>query len=367
MESRLTLLLPAIAFVILFCIPRPVREAVDYPLPSPLPLTGAWAFGKSLASAGKIGENVLSGCESFVVDEKRKIGYCSAERSVIAYHFENQTTETIAVLGGRLGGLHIDDNGDVYVADFSQGFFQIDPRSRIVSLVATEADGLPFGYADDVEVAQDGTLYLTDATQVYLTKQWPTHSFDPLYPFLVDYLSAKPSGRLIKLDSKTRKATVLLQDQYFLNGIALSADESYLLLTETNALKVKRFWLKGEKKGLVEDFLTNLPGYPDSIHRGSDGTFWITIFNLRFPYLESLSPYGFLKSLILRLPASYVNRLATGVHHSLVVQVNQDGKVLRSFHDDSGAVNPITSCIEYDGKLYLSSMVQNAVSVFPLK
>jgi hypothetical protein len=42
-------------------------------------------------------------------------------------------------------------------------------------------------------------------------------------------------------------------------------------------------WLKGEKSGQAESFVDNLPGGPDNIRLGSDGSFWIAILPVSLP------------------------------------------------------------------------------------
>jgi sugar lactone lactonase YvrE len=42
-------------------------------------------------------------------------------------------------------------------------------------------------------------------------------------------------------------AVAWLQGLYYVNGVALSKDESYLLLAETDRIRVVKYWLKGPK------------------------------------------------------------------------------------------------------------------------
>lgn len=38
---------------------------------------------------------------------------------------------------------------------------------------------------------------------------------------------------------------MLLKDLYFANGVALSKDESFVLVAETFQYRISRYWLKG--------------------------------------------------------------------------------------------------------------------------
>lgn len=55
------------------------------------------------------------------------------------------------------------------------------------------------------------------------------------------------TGRLLSYSPQTGETRVLATDVFYANGVALSRDESYLLLAETGALRILRIWLKGPK------------------------------------------------------------------------------------------------------------------------
>lgn len=84
------------------------------------------------------------------------------------------------------------------------------------------------------------------------------------------YVQARPSGRLLSYDPATGRTTVLANDIWFANGVALSRDESFVAFVETNGLRVHRYWLKGTDQGppsisrdqanLMSLYLELLPG-----------------------------------------------------------------------------------------------------------
>lgn len=69
------------------------------------------------------------------------------------------------------------------------------------------------------------------------------------------------SGRLLSYNPKTGKTHVVAQGFWFANGVALSRDESFIAVVETNTQTVHRVWLAGAKVrpkllcGLLEQFL----------------------------------------------------------------------------------------------------------------
>ncbi len=70
---------------------------------------------------------------------------------------------------------------------------------------------------------------------------------------------------------------VVLDGLRFANGVALSADESFVAVAGTGGRSVVRRWLSGPHEGRSEPLVTDLPGHPDNISRGSDGLIWVTV------------------------------------------------------------------------------------------
>ena len=63
-------------------------------------------------------------------------------------------------------------------------------------------------------------------------------------------MELKEDGGLYKYNPKTNKISTLIDGTYFGNGVVLSKNEDFLLLTETSKYRVLKYWLKGDKKGL---------------------------------------------------------------------------------------------------------------------
>ena len=133
----------------------------------------------------------------------------------------DETVTSLANTGGRPVGIAFAPDGKLIVADAVKGLLSIDPVGE-VTLLADGAGSEPLGFADDVTVAQDGTIYFSDAS----TKFGPQE-------YLYDMLEARPHGRLVRYDPATHDTTVLLPDMCFANGVALSKNEDFLLVNET--------------------------------------------------------------------------------------------------------------------------------------
>ena len=59
------------------------------------------------------------------------------------------------------------------------------------------------------------------------------------------------SGRLLAYSPASKKTSVVAEEFLFPNGVAVSADGSYLLMVETGAARIWKLWLQGAKVGLV--------------------------------------------------------------------------------------------------------------------
>jgi sugar lactone lactonase YvrE len=234
------------------------------------------------------------------------------------------------------------------VADGDRGLLSVDPNGA-VTVRATEAGGLRFGLADDVDAA-GGKVYFSDAS-------W-RHGKDQL---LRDTLEARPHGRLLEYDPASGETRALLGDLDFANGVAVAPDGRFVLVAETFRYRVRRYWLAGPDAGHDEVFADNLPGFPDGVSSAGDGTFWLALYTVRNRLLERvLHPRPWLKRLIARLPRAVASRTQP---YGLVLALDGDGNVLRSLHDPGGErVRRVTSVEARDGYLYLGSVEGDAIA-----
>jgi len=238
------------------------------------------------------------------------------------------------------------------VCDSYRGLLSVDPAGQ-VSVLATEAEGVPFRFTDNLDVARDGTVYFSDASSRFGQPD-----------YMLDLLEARPHGRLLRYDPATRRTTVLLGDLYFANGVALSRNEDFVLVNETYRYRIRRLWLSGPKAGTSDVFLDNLPGFPDNLDGNRKGSFWLALFTVRNPIGDTLHPHPWLKSLLAKLPHFAWPRPKP---YGLVLEVDEEGRILRSLHDPGGLRVPqITTAREHDGFLYLGNLDRSWVGKLKL-
>jgi len=233
------------------------------------------------------------------------------------------------------------------VADAVKGLLSIDRDGRIVVLT-TQADGVPFRFTNDLDVAEDGTIYFTDSSYKF-----------SLTELKADILEHQPNGRLLAFERRTKQTRVVLRDLYFPNGVAISPDQSFVLVCETGSYSVRRVWISGPKAGHSEIFIDNLPGFPDGIASNGHDKFWLALVNQRDAALDALMPHPFLRKVVMRLP----NFLQPNIkRYAFVLGLDTEGHVVQNLQDPSAeCFAQISNVIEHKGELYFGSIGENAI------
>ena len=245
---------------------------------------------------------------------------------------------------GRPLGMAFDSEENLIIADAVRGLISIDRNGEVKTLsTKSDSDNIPFKFVDDLDIARDGKIYFSDASSKY------GYGSDRLELF-----EHTPNGRLLVYDPATKETTTLLNGLYFANGVALSTDESFVLVNETLMYRIQKYWLKGEKAGTSEVFIENLPGFPDNVSSNKEGIFWVALFNPRNNFIEMSSNKPFLRKIVLRLPELLQPQ---PIRHSFVLGLDESGKIVHNLQYQSNkAYSPITSVKQYENNLYFGSL-----------
>jgi sugar lactone lactonase YvrE len=212
-----------------------------------------------------------------------------------------------------------------------------------VRVLAAEAGGEPIRFANDVDVAADGTLYFTD-----------TSSRFPLEHSDLDFIEHRGTGRLLALapDGQVR---VVATGLHYPNGIAVGPGSRFVVVTESTEYRVRRFWL-GARTGESDVFIDNLPGFPTGISSNGRDRFWLALAFPRIALFDALLPRPFLRKVVFRLPDVLKPAPA---RHALALGLDLEGRVVANLQDDSpDAYAPLTSVEEHGGFLYLAGGFQ---------
>jgi sugar lactone lactonase YvrE len=328
------------AVIILFTLKSPI-DPVAYDAPAKPEMTGVLEPNDLLQKAELLAKGKVNGPEEVAVDEKGNI-YFGTPAGTISRLLSNGVIETFTTTGGRPLGMKFDQKGNLIVADANKGLLSVDPKGSIM-ILATSADGVPFKCTSALDVAKNGAIYFTDASDKFSLKN-----------YLFDMLEARPHGRFMRYDPATGTVTVLLCGLNFANGVALSRDEDFVLVNETCTYRIHRYWISGPKAGKSELFIENLPGFPDNISSNGKGKFWLALFTVRNNMLDFLHQYPRIKSMLSALPVSWWSK---SKRYGFVVALDENGNITETLQDPTGEhIYDVTSAQEYAGYLYLGSL-----------
>ena len=263
--------------------------------------------------------------------------------------------ELIANTGGRPLGLQFDPYGNIVVADARKGLLAISPDRRI-HLVRSDYQGIPLRFVADLDIAKDGTIYFSDASQRY-----------GLDDYGLDFYEGQATGRLFSFSPSTGRVEEKLTGLAFANGVAIGPDEEYVLVNETAAARITRLWLKGPKIGQKDTFIENLPGYPDNLSFNGSNIFWVALAGPRSRALESNMGSPFMRKVMYRLQMLGLAGSAAPDVYGCILAINLQGQVVATLQDPGGLkIHTITSVNEKDGLLYLGGLQMDRIAIIPV-
>lgn len=202
-------------------------------------------------------------------------------------------------------------------------------------------------------------------------------------------LTVNPSGRLIHFARKTSKMTVLLDNLWFANGVALSPNEDFLVVSDLARSKLIKYWLATDKAGEVETFTEGLPGIGDNLTGDKNGL-WValpltadpqnpfifqsmtrmplarkflarllTLADLFFSGIATILPNDFTRSIAHNIGSTEMLSFLFS-ERSTILRLDWNGKIVKAYHAFDSAI--YTHVMEMDGQLYLGSIAHNYIA-----
>ncbi|MFL3007450.1 MAG: SMP-30/gluconolactonase/LRE family protein [Candidatus Neomarinimicrobiota bacterium] len=268
----------------------------------------------------QIAINNVNGPEAVAFSEAGLMYTANEDGRIIVLSRDGSNPYDFVNTGGRPLGLKFNHQGDLIVADAYNGLLSINMTGEI-TVLSNEYGGVPFLLTDDLDIASDGMIYFSDASSVYNLE----NSGD-------DWNQA--NGRLLSYNPITEQTSLLLDGLYFANGIALSHDESFVLVNETWRGHVRRYWLSGPNEGQTDIFANIYDNigwvYVDNITFNDESIFWVATFNGPVIGLDTL------------------------------------GQIIYQFNFNNSLLDGNTSAIQYKDTLYLGALHENHMGIIPI-
>ncbi|PIA56804.1 hypothetical protein AQUCO_00700867v1 [Aquilegia coerulea] len=299
----------------------------------------------------RIGDGLLPGPEDLLYDSESKVIYTGCEdgwikRVTVTESVSEASVENWVHVGGRPLGLAFGPDKELIIAESYKGLLKVTKDGE-VELLCDEAEGLKFKLTDGVDVAQNGMIYFTDASYKYNLKE-----------HMYDILEGRPYGRLLSFDPSTKQTQVLVKDLYFANGVALSPKQDFVIFCETVMRRCRKYYIEGEKKGSIDNFVDRLPGYPDNIRYDGEGKFWIALATAKTRSWDLLMRYPAMRKTTAIL-AKYVE-IPHMQRDGGAIAVNLDGEVIALYTDPGLAM--VTGGIKIEDHLYYGSLTATYIT-----
>ncbi len=299
------------------------------------------------------------------IAERNGFLYCGARTNKMDFHSNGKILKINLVTGkvvefaslpAWLGAIQFDKDGNLLACVIDKGLASIDSLGRVTYLATHDSDNQPFTIPNDMDIASNGDIYFSVTSSDY------SFNKDNMIKVLA---SGKPQGGLYCYHHSTKKLETIKKGFLGINGVSLTQDENAIIAVDMGAYRLRKIWIKGEKKGTEEIISDNLPGFPNNIVRRPDGTFWLAFTTTRNDQLDNMHPHPLLKKIAFGLPAFMRPKAQL---FGLLLHVNEDGKILNCYYDtDGNVVSEISSVYEYGGKLFMGSDDLDHINYIDLK
>jgi sugar lactone lactonase YvrE len=183
----------------------------------------------------------------------------------------------------------------------------------------------------------------------------------------LDALEGVPTGRVLRYvpceqkDPTTCEKTLVADGLMFANGIAVETAAQKMWVSEWYGYRITTLTpaAGGRREALwtASHFVENLPGFPDNLSLGPDGTLWVGLVIRRIPIVDRLHPYPLFEKVLARLPD-----VAVPSSHAFAVGFDGTGKLVHNLQDTTGVFDQVTGVYPSGDALYLTSNNADAIA-----
>ncbi|HEX9833219.1 MAG TPA: SMP-30/gluconolactonase/LRE family protein, partial [Mycobacterium sp.] len=287
--------------------------------------------------------------EDVVVDGDGQIWAGLIDGKIVRIPADGGKPVVVAEIDTRPLGLHVARDGRLLVCSSPGGLLVLDPVTGTVETLVSEVDGRVLQFCSNVTELADGTIYFTESTSAFTYE----HFLGPIF-------EARNRGSVFRRDPDGTVLTVVA-GLYFANGITPTADGSALVFAETQARRLSKYWLTGDKAGTVTPLAVHLPGSPDNLSTGADGRIWCAMVSPTNAMAEWMpkSPPA-LRKLLWRLPDRLQPKIKPVVW---AVAFDPDtGNAVAGVRTEHPKFGMVTGLVEADGKLWMGCIGAPAVA-----
>mmetsp|Transcript_1980 Transcript_1980/g.5885 ORF Transcript_1980/g.5885 Transcript_1980/m.5885 type:complete len:398 (+) Transcript_1980:214-1407(+) len=348
-------------------------------IPQPAAPEGIFAPNTKLQAAVKLFKGRINGSESVVVGADGSLylpdRYGSILRATSAgegqvHHLQG---EAVAFLGGgRPLGAAFDAAGNLIVCLPPLGLVMVEKDTNRVVVLTSKVDGgdpqkhrsARINYPDDLVIhPETGDIYFSDSADVAASVGKDGY-YDLMWAFKMVFFQGKPSGRILKYSPSARTTTIVADGFWFPNGVALSADHSFLVVAETPSMRLRRVYLSGSQAGQVDVFMDRLPGFPDGVCSAPGGSFWVSIVSPPQAPMQWLIPRRRLRALVAHLSTLWQAPLKPS---GRLVKVSEAGVAEEYLEDPEGKhISGITAVVQAENRLYMGFLDHDYVAYYDL-
>ena len=253
----------------------------------------------------------------------------------------------VAHTGGCPLGLELHPDGGLVVCDAECGLLHVD-QDGSVNVLTDAFQGRPFVFCNNPAVARDGTIYFSDSSTKFGLNDWTG-----------DALEHRPTGRLFRR-MPHGELEIVADGLALANGVALSPDESFVVVAQTVAYDLLRVELDGPQQGRVERLGDPLPGFPDNVSTGDDGNLWVTLMAPRIPFLDYLLPrHPALRKLLWRLPQPLPPPRAKPIQ---IRALSPAGELMHDLYGSQPEFGNVTGVRQVGDRIWMASIQHAAIA-----
>ena len=338
----------------LILLPKPIASTSWEPSET-LGYKGVLSPNSALLPLNTISLGVDRGPEDVAINQEGVLFSASSSGHILRYSLSDNRMQRWVYTGGHPLGMRFDSEQNLIVADATLGLLSVSPKGNI-SILTNRFKDEPLGFTDAVAIADDGTIYFTDASTRYSVRDYGSPSDTSHF----DILESIPNGRVLRYSPVTGQTSLVADNIQFANGIVLTADQSSLLVNETGRYRVLRISLLDDTFGQKSVLIDGLPGFPDNLSRGNDGLYWLGLVAPRSQIVDALASWPSVRDSIALLPKWLQPK---PIAYSHIIAFNANGEIVKSLQDPLGSIPMTTGAVVNGDKLYITSLTANVIGI----